>query len=273
MSSNGYPKRSTTPLSYITRKDPVGFPGFPVALEAASASSAGKARARQERTPTGGAQRPLAGTHLQTGLGAVRVKAPRVEDRREGHRFSSAILPRYLRKVASLENLVPSLYLMGVSSSNMQRALEAILGSGACGLSSTTVVRLKEVWQEEFSRWKDRDLSGKHYVYVWADGIYFNVRCEDARPCILVLVGALADGTKELIAIADGERESKRSWSEVLIDLKRRVLTAASKLAVDGALGFWAAMEEQWPQTRAQRCWVHKTANVASLRSSGPYRR
>ena len=200
---------------------------------------------------------------LQTGLGAVRVKAPRVEDGREGRRFTSAILPRYLRKVPSLENLIPTLYLLGVSSSDMQRGLEAILGPGAMGLSSTTVVRLKQVWQQEFADWNGRDLSGKEYVYVWADGIYFNVRCEDARPCILVLVGALADGTKELIAITDGERESKCSWSEVLRDLKRRGLHTPPKLAAgDGALGFWAALEEQWPQTQGQRCWVHKTVNV-----------
>jgi putative transposase len=200
---------------------------------------------------------------LQTGLGAVRVKAPRVEDRREGQRFTSAILPRYLRKVPSLENLIPTLYLMGVSSLDMQRGLEAILGPGAQGLSSTTVVRLKQVWQQECADWNGRDLSGKQYVYVWADGIYFNVRCEDARPCLLVMVGALADGTKELLAIADGERESQCSWSEVLLDLKRRGLKVAPKLAVgDGALGFWAALEQQWPKTQGQRCWVHKTANV-----------
>jgi putative transposase len=200
---------------------------------------------------------------LQTGLGPVSVKAPRVEDRRAGERFSSALLPRYLRKVPSLENLIPTLYLMGVSSSDMQRALEAILGPSARGLSSTTVVRLKEVWQDEFRQWNERDLHGKHYVYVWADGIYFNVRLEDARPCILVLVGALADGTKELLALQDGERESKCSWSEMLIDLKRRGLSLPPKLAMgDGALGFWSALEEQWPGCRAQRCWVHKTVNV-----------
>jgi transposase-like protein len=199
---------------------------------------------------------------LQTGLGAVRVRAPRVEDRREGQRFTSAILPRYLRKVPSLENLIPTLYLLGVSSSDMQRGLEAILGPGARGLSSSTML-LCQVWPQEFAQWNRRDLSEKEYVYVWADGIYFNVRCEDARPCLLVLVGALADGTKELLAIADGERESKCSWSEVLRDLKRRGLKAPPRLAVgDGALGFWAAIEEQWPQTQGQRCWVHKTVNV-----------
>ena len=200
---------------------------------------------------------------IQSGIGSIKIKVPRVDDRREGGRFTSAILPRYLRKVPSLENLIPTLYLMGVSTSDMERALEALLGAGARGLSATTVVRLKEVWQEEFAQWKKRDLSAKHYVYLWVDGIYFNVRLDEARPCVLVAVGALADGTKELVAIEDGERESKLSWVGLLRDLKRRGLKEPPKLAIgDGALGFWAALEEQWPSCRQQRCWVHKTANV-----------
>lgn len=200
---------------------------------------------------------------IQSGIGSIVVKAPRVDDRREGRRFSSAILPPYLRKVPSLENLIPTLYLMGVSTSDMERALEAILGPGARGLSASTVVRLKEVWQEEFGQWQRRDLSTKHYVYLWVDGIYFNVRLDEARPCVLVVVGALADGTKELVALEDGERESKLSWTQLLTNLKRRGLDRPPKLTIgDGALGFWAALEEQWPSCRAQRCWVHKTANV-----------
>lgn len=200
---------------------------------------------------------------IQSGIGPIAVKVPRVSDRREGRRFSSAILPPYLRKVPSLENLIPTLYLMGVSTSDMERALEALLGPGARGLSATTVVRLKEVWQEEFAEWKKRDLSAKHYVYLWVDGIYFNVRLDEARPCVLVVVGALADGTKELVAIEDGERESKLSWVGLLRDLKKRGLKEPPKLAIgDGALGFWAALEEQLPSCRQQRCWVHKTANV-----------
>lgn len=200
---------------------------------------------------------------IQSGIGPIGVKVARVNDRREGRRFSSAILPPYLRKVPSLENLIPTLYLMGVSTSDMERALEALLGPGARGLSATTVVRLKEVWQEEFGDWKKRDLSDKHYVYLWVDGIYFNVRLDEARPCVLVAVGALADGTKELVAIEDGERESKLSWAGLLRDLKQRGLKEPPKLAIgDGSLGFWSALEEQWPSCRQQRCWVHKTANV-----------
>ncbi len=200
---------------------------------------------------------------VSTGIGPVKVKVPRVDDRREGQRFSSAILPPYLRKTPSLENLIPSLYLLGVSTSDMAAALEPILGAGVGGLSASVVVRLKEVWQSEFEQWNRRDLSGRHYVYLWADGIYFNVRCQDARPCILVIVGATADGRKELLAIADGERESTLSWQEVMADLKRRGLTRAPKIAVgDGALGFWRALAKEWPETVAQRCWVHKTANV-----------
>ena len=200
---------------------------------------------------------------IQSGIGPIEVKAPRVDDRREGRRFSSAILPPYLRKVPSLENLIPTLYLMGVSTSDMERALEAILGPGVRGVSASTVVRLKEVWQEEFAQWQRRDLSAKDYVYFWVDGIYFNVRLDEARPCVLVVVGALADGSKELVALEDGERESKLSWTQLLANLKRRGLDRPPKLAIgDGALGFWAALEEQWPSCRAQRCWVHKTANV-----------
>jgi len=200
---------------------------------------------------------------IQSGIGPIKIKVPRVDDRREGGRFTSAILPRYLRKVPSLENLIPTLYLMGVSTSDMQQALEGLLGPGVRGLSATTVVRLKEVWQEEFAQWKKRDLSARHYVYLWVDGIYFNVRLDEARPCVLVAIGALADGTKELVAIEDGERESKLSWVGLVRDLKHRGLKEPPKLAIgDGSLGFWAALEEQWPSCRQQRCWVHKTANV-----------
>ena len=205
----------------------------------------------------------LPGRKIATGLGPIAVQVPRVHDRREGRRFTSAILPPYLRKVPSLENLIPTLYLMGVSTSDMERALEALLGPGARGISASTVVRLKEVWQEEFAQWNSRDLSDKHYVYLWVDGIYFNVRLEEARPCVLVVVGALADGTKELVAIQDGERESKLSWTQLMARIKRRGLSRPPKLAVgDGALGFWPALEEQWPACEGQRCWVHKTANI-----------
>jgi len=207
---------------------------------------------------------------IQTGIGPVKVRQPRVEDRREGEGFTSRILPPYMRRVPSVDALIPALYLHGVSTGDMGSALEAILGPQAAGLSATNIVRLKEGWTQEYQAWQKRDLSTKHYVYVWADGVYFNVRLEDDRTCILVLIGATADGDKELLAVYDGYRESKASWKEVLKDLKRRGLKRAPLLATgDGALGFWAAMEEEWPATRAQRCWVHKTANILDKMPKG----
>jgi len=200
---------------------------------------------------------------LQTGLGKIPVKQPRVNDRREGEKFTSKILPPYMRRVPTLEALIPALYLKGISTGEMQTALEAILGPNVEGLSANNIVRLKEMWAEEYQEWNKRDLSNKRYVYVWVDGIYFNVRLDKDRPCILVIMGALEDGTKELVAIHDGYRESKLSWLEALRDLKKRGLAHAPKLAIgDGALGFWSALEEEFPQTRIQRCWVHKTANI-----------
>jgi len=205
----------------------------------------------------------LPGRTLQTGAGPIEVEQPRVHDRREGERFSSSILPRYLRRSPSVEALIPWLYLKGVSTNGFQEALQAILGEGAAGLSPSTITRLKTVWEDEFREWADRDLSERRYVYFWADGIYFNVRLTDDRPCLLVIVGTLEDGRKELVAVHDGERESKLSWTEVLRDLKRRGLKDPPKLAVgDGALGFWAALAEVFHETRQQRCWVHKTANI-----------
>jgi len=200
---------------------------------------------------------------LMTGLGPLKIRQPRVRDERPGKRFSSQILPPYLRRTPSIEALVPALYLKGISTGDFPAALEAILGPDAAGLSATSVVRLKKVWEEDYEQWRQRDLSNKHYVYVWADGIHFNVRLEDDRTCMLVLIGALEDGTKELIAVWDGFRESKDSWLDVLRDLRRRGLERPPKLAVgDGALGFWGALAEVFPKTRRQRCWVHKTANV-----------
>jgi putative transposase len=203
---------------------------------------------------------------LLTGIGPIPVKQPRVRDKREGEHFTSAILPRYLRRVPSLDNLIPTLYLKGVSTGDFAEALEAILGENAKGLSASTVVRLKRQWEEEYRQWAKRDLAGKRYVYFWADGIYFNVRLEDAenkRQCFLILIGALEDGTKELVAVSDGYRESKLSWMELLSSLKERGLTEGPKLAIgDGGLGFWAALREVYPDAREQRCWVHKTANI-----------
>ena len=198
-----------------------------------------------------------------SGAGRLRIKQPRVRDRKAGSRFTSRILPPFMRRVPSVDALIPVLYLKGISTGDFSEALEAILGPHAAGLSATNIVRLKEGWKTEYEAWATRDLSNTRYVYWWADGIYFNVRLDSERPCLLVLLGALEDGTKELVAVWDGIRESKASWLEVLRDLKARGLAEAPKLAVgDGALGFWAALEEEFSKVREQRCWVHKTANV-----------
>lgn len=199
---------------------------------------------------------------LVTGLGPLSLQQPRVRHRDQG-RFSSAILPPYLRRVPSVDALIPALYLHGVSTGDFSEALEAILGPQAAGLSATNIVRLKAGWEQDYEKWRHRDLSAKRYVYWWADGIYFNVRLEDERACVLVLIGALEDGTKELLAVEDGYRESKESWRDVLRGLKARGLEAPPQMAVgDGALGFWAALQEEYGGVREQRCWVHKTANV-----------
>jgi len=204
---------------------------------------------------------------IMTGIGPVAVRCPRVRDRvgegSERIRFSSAILPPYARRSKSLEVLIPILYLKGVSTGDFGEALTALLGKDAGGLSATTVGRLKDAWLEEHARWSKRDLSAKRYVYVWVDGIHVQARLEDAAQCLLVILGATPEGKKELVGLIDGVRESAQSWRELLLDLKRRGLATAPELAVaDGALGFWQAVEEVWPQTRGQRCWVHKTANV-----------
>jgi putative transposase len=203
---------------------------------------------------------------ITTGVGEVTVTQPRVRDRRpagEAEKFSSKILPPYLRKTKSIEELIPWLYLKGVSTGDFSEALAALLGENAKGLSPATVTRLKKVWEDEYDEWGKRPLADKEYVYVWADGVHFNIRLEDDRQCILVLIGATKDGKKELIAIADGYRESEQSWKTLLLDVKARGLNVEPKLATgDGALGFWKAVRKVWPKTREQRCWVHKTANV-----------
>lgn len=203
---------------------------------------------------------------ITTGLGPIEVRQPRVHDRRKGddiERFNSKILPPYLRKAKSVEELIPWLYLKGISTGDFQEALTALVGPDCPGLSATTVTRMKAVWETEYAAWSKRDLSNKPYVYLWADGVHFNVRLEDDRTCILVLMGATADGQKELIAVADGYRESAQSWTALLLDVKARGLSIEPKLATgDGALGFWKALAEVFPSTREQRCTVHKTANV-----------
>ncbi len=207
-----------------------------------------------------------------TGVGPLEVTMPRVHDRRpegERERFTSKILPPYLRKAKSIDELIPWLYLKGVSTGDFTEALQALLGLDCPGLAATTVTRLVAQWQEDHQQWSQRDLSDRRYVYIWADGIHFNIRLEDpdnSRQCILVLTGATADGKKELIAIDDGYRESTASWKELLLDCRKRGLGERGgdpKLAIgDGALGFWAAIDEVWPSTLHQRCWVHKTSNV-----------
>jgi putative transposase len=204
---------------------------------------------------------------ILTGIGPVDVKQPRVHDRRpkeEAEKFSSQILPPYLRKTKSIEELIPWLYLKGISTGDFNEALAALLGPQAKGLSATTVTRLKAVWQDEYQTWSKRSLQDKHYVYVWADGVHFNIRLGEKDPlCMLVLLGATVDGTKELIALQEGYRESEQSWKTLLLDCKQRGLEIAPELATaDGALGFWKALPRVWPTTRGQRCWVHKTANV-----------
>ncbi len=200
---------------------------------------------------------------VQTGIGDVEVKVPKVRDRsKTGVKFNSNLLPPYLKRAKSIEELIPWLYLKGISTGNMQESLTSLLGEQAGGLSANTVSRLKIKWLAEHSEWRQQDLSQKRYVYWWADGIYSNVRMDD-KLCLLVIIGVTEQGTKEIVAIEDGFRESTASWLELLTNLRERGLTVSPKLAIgDGALGFWNAMRKSYPSCRHQRCWVHKTANV-----------
>jgi transposase-like protein len=219
------------------------------------------------------------GREILTGVGPVEVRQPRVHDRRiagaddDGQaldaagqpveRFRSSILPPYLRKTKAVEELIPWLYLKGVSTGDFSEALQALVGPQAAGLSATTITRLIGTWQQDYAAWSRRSLEDRQYAYVWADGIHFNIRLEEDRQCILVLMGATPEGRKELIAVADGYRESEQSWLQLLLDCKQRGLVIEPKLATgDGALGFWKALRQVYPATREQRCWVHKTANV-----------
>ncbi len=207
---------------------------------------------------------------IVTGAGPIEISQGRVRDNSpdpDGRvQFTPSVLPAYLRRTEAIEELIPWLYLKGISTSDFGEALQSLVGEGVKGLSANVIVRLKEQWSDEYDQWSKRDLSEKHYVYIWADGIYAKVRLEDdanQKQCMLVLMGALPDGKKELIAVLDGYRESKQSWQELLLDLKNRGLQLAPKIAVgDGALGFWAALREIFPETKEQRCWVHKTANI-----------
>jgi len=200
---------------------------------------------------------------IQTGIGDVAIKVPKVRDRSgSGIRFNSTLLPPYLKRAQSVEELLPWLYLKGISTGDYQEALSALLGDQAKGLSANTISRLKQHWTEEHRAWCQRDLSHSRYVYWWADGVYSNVR-QDDRLCLLVIIGVTEHGRKELVAVEDGYRESATSWSELLLGLQARGLTTSPKLAIgDGALGFWNALAKTYPDTRHQRCWVHKTANI-----------
>jgi putative transposase len=205
---------------------------------------------------------------IQTGIGPVEVRRAKVRDRAEVEadqkiRFTSSILPKWARRTKSLDALLPVLYLRGVSTGDFQEALAALLGKDAPNLSPAVISRLTAEWQADYDAWQKRDLSARRYVYVWADGVYLQARMEDNAECMLVLIGATPEGKKELVGFQTGARESAQSWRELLIDIKRRGLEIAPDLAVgDGALGFWKAIDEVFPATRHQRCWVHKTANV-----------
>jgi len=202
-----------------------------------------------------------------TGAGQLDVSTPRIDDRildkHNEPRFKSSIIPPYLRRAANINELLPVLYLKGISTGDFTEALQAMLGKDVIGLSPDTIVRLKRIWEDEYEIWNKRDLSNECYVYIWVDGVYFNVRLDDDRQCILVIVGAKPNGKKEVVAVIDGFRESKESWLSVARDLKRRGLKISPKLAIgDGALGFWAALDEEFPDTRHQLCWIHKTVNI-----------
>lgn len=205
---------------------------------------------------------------FQTGIGALDVRRPKVRDRAAGPadekvRFSSAILPKWARRSRSLDALLPVLYLRGISTGDFREALSAILGADAPNLSPSVISRLTEGWQQEYDRWQRRDLSARRYVYIWADGVYLQARMEPQAECILVILGATPEGKKEVVGFQVGMRESAQSWRELLVDIKARGLAVPPEVAVgDGAMGFWKALDEVFPGTRHQRCWVHKVANV-----------
>ncbi len=209
---------------------------------------------------------PAREREVTLGSGAMPVRAPRVNDRRvldgERQKFSSRILPPYVRRSPRVAEVLPLLYLHGLSSGDFRAALGALLGDEAAGLSPTAIIRLTKAWEAEYAEFRRRDLAGTDYVYVWADGVHFNVRLEDDRLCTLVVIGARPDGTKEVIAVEDGYRESTESWLSVLRDLKRRGMRAPVLAIADRALGFWGALREVWPATQAETCWVHRVANV-----------
>jgi len=199
---------------------------------------------------------------VQIGTGPVKIRSPRVNDRRPDYHFTSRILPPYMRRSPRLDEALPVLYLRGLSTGDFSEALRALLGPEAAGFSATTITRLLKTWQDDYQAWRKRSLEGKEYVYIWADGVYFNIRLEEDRLACLVIVGVLPDGRKEVIALEDGYRESTESWASLLRDLKRRGMAMPILAIGDGNLGFWAALREIYPETKGQRCWKHKIANV-----------
>jgi putative transposase len=220
-----------------------------------------------------GRQRVVRHGHLperkvMTGIGALPVKVPRSRDRESSKgedtiRFTSQLLPPYVRRSKSIEAAIPYLYLKGISSGDFTKVMPVLFGKDAVGFSADTVLRLRQQWKEDLKQWDKRRLDSKNYVYLWADGVYFQAPMENEKQCMLVIIGATPEGKKELVGFRDGYRESTQSWTELLLDLKARGLSVPPKLAIgDGAMGFWAALEKVWPTTRHQRCWVHKTINV-----------
>ena len=210
---------------------------------------------------------------LQTGIGAVTVKIPKVRTKTgEPVTFHSALVPPYVRKTKTLEAALPWLYLKGISSGEMGPALEVLVGPEARGLSASTVSRLKRVWGQEYSSWCEKRLDQDRWVYIWADGIYSGLRAEQAKMCALVIIGVNERGEKHFLAIEDGVRESTQSWRELLLNLKARGMNSPQMAIGDGAMGFWAALEEVYGETRQQRCWVHKTVNILNYlpKSSQP---
>ena len=204
---------------------------------------------------------------IQTGIGPVEVEKPKARDRgasgEDRIRYASSILPKWARRTKSLDVLLPALYLRGISTGDFQEVLTALLGKDAPNLSPGVIARLKSDWEDDYQRWQKRDLSARRYVYIWADGVYLQARMEPHAECMLVIIGATPEGKKELLGFQTGQRESAQSWKELLVDLKKRGLTVAPDIAVgDGALGFWKALDEAFPSTRHQRCWVHKTLNI-----------
>jgi len=242
-------------------------------LQAVEAEFASFLQDHEDKRLEDGRKRVVRHGHLPerkviTGIGAVPVKVPRARDRKGNNkediiRFASQLLPPYVRRSKSIEATIPYLYLKGISSGDFSQVMPVLLGKDAVGFSGDTVLRLRQQWKEELHQWNKRRLDSKSYVYLWADGIYFQARLEDEKQCMLIIIGATPEGKKGLVGFLDGYRESTQSWRELLLDLKARELNVPPSLAIgDGAMGFWAALEKVWPQTRHQRCWVHKTVNV-----------